>query len=171
MHTLPSIAIRTLGAALLCAAVAACAPAPLYKTGPSSVTTTPDQVATAPQNFHGLHVVWGGSVVSVTNLRTDSEVEILAYPLDSSQRPRTNKPAVGRFIVIVPGFVEPMNFPPGSLVTVSGTLAGTRAGNVGAAPYTFSLVDSDGMHRWTAEEMQKGHPNISIGVGVGGWIH
>lgn len=171
MRTLSSLTLRIFAVALLAAAAAACAPAPLYKTGPSSVTATPDQVATAPQNFRGLHVVWGGAVVSVTNLRTDSEIEILAYPLDSSQRPRMNKPAVGRFIALVPGFVEPLNFPAGALVTVSGTLAGTRSGAVGAAPYTFTLVRSDGMHRWTAEEMRQGHPNVSIGVGVGGWIH
>lgn len=152
-------------------AIAACAPAPIYKTGPSSVAATPQQVATSPQNFHGLQVVWGGSVVSVHNFPDHSEIEVLAYPLDSSQRPRMQQPATGRFIAIVPGFVEPMNYPPGALVTLSGTLDGSRTGSVGEADYTFALVHSEAMHRWTAEEMRQGHPNISVGVGVGGWIH
>lgn len=161
---------RLLGAVLVCTAVAACAPAPLYKPGPTSVTATPEQVATAPANFRGLQVVWGGRVVWVHNFADHSELELLAYPLDGSQRPRTGKPALGRFIVLMPGFVEPLNYPKDSLVTVRGTLDGARQGRVGAAEYTFALVHGDAMHRWTAEEMRAGHPNVSIGVGVGGWI-
>lgn len=168
--TCPSV-VRFLPALGLCAVLAACAPAPIYKPGPSSVAATPQQVATSPQNFRGLQVVWGGSVVSVHNFPDHSEIEILAYPLDSSQRPLLQQPAIGRFIATVPGFVEPMNYPPGALVTLRGTLDGARSGQVGDANYTFALVHSDAMHRWTAEEMRQGHPNISIGVGVGGWIH
>jgi outer membrane lipoprotein len=160
-------ALRFLSVAALAAVIAACAPAPLYKTGASSVNATPQQVATSPANFRNLEVVWGGSVISVHNLADHSEIEILAYPLDSSQRPRLQQPAAGRFIAIVPGFTEPMNFPLGSLVTLRGTLEGARTGEVGQAPYTFALVRSQAMHRWTPEEMRKGHPNISFGVGVG----
>lgn len=169
--SLPRTAItRLLGVALLGVAVAACAPAPLYRPGPASVTATPEQVASSPSNFHDLQVVWGGRVVWVHNFAHHSELEILAYPLDGSQRPRLGKPALGRFIVLVPGFVEPLNYPDGSLVTVQGTLGGARPGNVGAAAHTFALVHEEAMHRWTAEEMRAGHPNVSIGVGVGGVI-
>ncbi|HKV65783.1 MAG TPA: Slp family lipoprotein [Rhodanobacteraceae bacterium] len=171
MRAPQSSAIRLLFALALSLAIAACAPAPLYKTAPSSVNATPQQVATSPANFRNLQVVWGGSVISVHNLADHSEVEILAYPLDASQRPRLKEPATGRFIAIVPGFVEPMNYPPGSLVTLRGTLDGARSGEVGQAGYTFALVHSEAMHRWTPDEMRQGHPNISIGVGVGGWIH
>ncbi len=148
-------------------AIAACAPAPIYKTGPSSVAATPAQVATAPQNFQGIEVVWGGTVVSVQNRAEHTNIEVLAYPLDSSQRPRLNQPAIGRFVAMVSGFVEPLNFPPGSPITLRGTLDGARGGMVGDANYTFPLVHSQAMHRWTPEEMRQGHPNISFGVGVG----
>lgn len=165
-----TLTIRLLGLLLLCAAVAACAPAPLYKMSPASATATPEQVASSPDNFHGLQVVWGGRVVWVHNYAEHSELEILAYPLDGSQRPRLGKPALGRFIVLMPGFVEPLNYPEGSLVTILGAIDGARHGNVGAAAYTFAMVHGQAMHRWTAEEMQAGHPNISVGVGVGGRI-
>ncbi|MGH8190958.1 MAG: Slp family lipoprotein [Rhodanobacteraceae bacterium] len=165
------LTLRLVLALSLPVAIAACAPPPIYKTtGPSSVVATPEQVATSPGNFRNLEVVWGGQVISVHNFADHSEVEILAYPLDSSQRPILKDPATGRFIAIVPGFVEPMNYPPGSLVTLRGTLDGSRRGEVGQAGYTFALVHSDAMHRWTPQEMREGHPNISIGVGVGGWI-
>ena len=164
-------AFRILLALSVPTALAACAPAPIYKAGPSSVNATPQQVATSPANFQNLQVVWGGSIISVHNLTDHSEIEILAYPLDASQRPRLKEPAIGRFIAIAPGFVEPMNYPPGSLVTLHGTLDGARSGEVGRAGYTYALVRSDAMHRWTPEEMRQGHPNVSFGVGVGVGFH
>jgi len=164
-------AFRILLALSVPTALAACAPAPIYKAGPSSVNATPQQVATSPANFQNLQVVWGGSIISVHNLADHSEIEILAYPLDASQRPRLKEPAIGRFIAIAPGFVEPMNYPPGSLVTLHGTLDGARSGEVGRAGYTYALVRSDAMHRWTPEEMRQGHPNVSFGVGVGVGFH
>lgn len=163
--------LRRLLALSLPIAIAACAPAPIYKTAPSSAVATPQQVATSPGNFRNMEVVWGGQVISVHNFADHSEIEILAYPLDSSQRPRLKEPAIGRFIAIAPGFVEPMNYPAGSLVTLRGTLDGARGGEVGQADYTFALIHSNAMHRWTPDEMSQGHPNVSIGVGVGGWIH
>lgn len=163
--------LRLLFAVSLPVAIAACAPAPIYKTAPSSVAATPQQVATSPGNFRNMQVVWGGQVISVHNFADHSEIEILAYPLDASQRPRLKEAATGRFIAIVPGFVEPINYPAGSLITLRGTLDGARSGDVGRADYTFALMHSNAMHRWTPDEMRQGHPNISIGVGVGGWIH
>jgi outer membrane lipoprotein len=160
-------AFRLLPVFALAAALAACAPAPIYKTGPSLVNASPEQVAASPENFQGMQVVWGGSVIGVRNLADHSEVEILAYPLDSSQRPRLKEAASGRFIAIVPGFVEPMDYPQGAPVTLRGTLDGSRTGMVGQANYRFALVRSEAMHRWTPEEMRQGHPNINFGVGVG----
>lgn len=170
MHAARRFAFRFLPAFALTAVLAACAPAPIYKTGPGSVDATPGQVAISPENFHGLQVVWGGSVVAVRNFSDHSEIEILAYPLDASQRPRMRQPAIGRFLAIVPGFVEPLDYPQGALVTLRGTLDGSRRGTVGQADYTFALVHSEATHRWTPEEMRQGHPNISFGIGVGGRI-
>lgn len=167
MHAAVRSLSRSLPLLALSALLAACAPAPIYKTASTSVAATPTQVATSPANFRNLQVVWGGSVIDVHNLADHSEIEILAYPLDSSQRPRLKQAPIGRFIAIVAGFVEPMNYPQGSLVTLQGTLDGSRSGTVGEADYTFPLMHSDAMHRWTAEEMRQGHPNIHFGVGVG----
>lgn len=161
---------RLLLAVALPVAIAACAPAPLYRTGPSVVVAAPQQVLAAPRDFKSAEIVSGGRVVSVRNLANQTEIEILGYPLDSSQRPRIDQPPYGRFIAIVPGFVEPMNYPEGSLVTLRGTVIGSRQGEVGSAGYSFPLVRSTALHRWTPEEMREGHPNIRIGVGVGGWI-
>lgn len=150
-------------------AVAACAPAPLYKTGATFANATPAQVASSPGNFAGMQTVWGGTVIGVDNRQDHTELRILGYPLDSSQRPRLNQPATGRFIAVVPGFLDPVTFPDGIPVTVQGQFDGAQTAAVGGASYAYPVVrvSRNDVHRWTAEEMRQGHPNINFGVGVG----
>jgi len=161
-----SLCNRILLSALLLG-LTACAPPPIYKAAPGTVAATPTQVSQTPERFTHGQVIWGGSVVNVRNLPDRSEIEILAYPLDSSQRPILRSGASGRFIAVVPGYVEPMNYPGGAPITIDGQLGGTRVGQVGQASYVFPLVNVAQSHVWTAEEMRSGHPNISFGVGVG----
>ncbi len=152
-------------------ALAACAPAPIYKPVPGALIVTPMQVSQTPERYPSGDVIWGGRIVQVANLADHSEVEVLAYPLDSSQRPKANDNGNGRFIVLMPGYVEPLNYASGSLITVSGKLNGSRAGKVGEAEYVFPLVSATQSHVWTAKELAQGRSNVSFGVGVGVGIH
>lgn len=163
----PSLVRLAVPAALLTLALAGCAPAPIYKATSNNAAVPPSQVAREPERYGSSDVIWGGRIVQVRNFADHSEVEVLAYPLDSSQRPKADDTGTGRFIAAMPGYVESLDFPAGSLLTVSGRLNGTRTGNVGQASYTFPLVSVNQSHVWTAKEMQGGHPNISFGVGVG----
>ncbi|GAB2569503.1 Slp family lipoprotein [Dyella jejuensis] len=145
----------------------ACAPAPIYKTAPGTLAVLPAQVAQAPEHYGKAAVIWGGSVVGVRNFQDHSEIEILAYPLDGSQRPQPNTHGAGRFIAIVPGYLEPLSYPNGALITVSGQLDGSRASAVDQAAYVYPLVSVAQSHVWTPAEMRQGHPDIHFGVGVG----
>lgn len=145
----------------------ACAPAPLYKPAPDTVRVPPSAVSQAPERYGHANVIWGGRIVKVTNLADRTEIELLSYPLDSSQRPQTDEAASGRFIAVVPGYLEPLNYPPGRLMTVSGSLKGVRSGKVGAADYVFPLVDTVDHHLWTPEELRSPWSNVHFGVGVG----
>lgn len=157
-----------LAAVLLAVALTACTPAPLYKPASNAVQAMPAQVAEFPERYQGASVIWGGEVVRVRNFSDHSEIEMLAYPLDSAQRPVLGKDrGTGRFIAMLPGYVEPLNYPPGSPVTVRGQIDGVRSGAVGNAPYVFPLVTVQQHHLWTAEEMRKGHTHVSFGMGVG----
>ena len=156
-----------LPALLVLLTVAACAPAPIYKTTPQAVAATPQQVAQTPERFAGGDVIWGGRIVQVVNLADHSEIELLAYPLDSSQRPKANDSGLGRFIATMPGYVESMDYPAGALVTVDGQISGSRAGKVGEAPYVFPLVKVNQSHVWTTSELNSGKNNVHFGVGVG----
>ncbi|GAA0902978.1 Slp family lipoprotein [Rothia nasimurium] len=161
------IARLAIPASLLAMALAGCAPAPIYKPTANTVAVPPAQVAREPERYGTSDVIWGGRIVQVRNFNDHSEIEVLAYPLDSSQRPKANDSGNGRFIASMPGYVESLDFPAGGMVTVAGRLNGTRSANVGQAPYTFPLVSVNQSHVWTAKEMSGGHPNVSFGVGVG----
>ena len=163
---LVSLMFRSLVPATLLT-LAACAPAPIYKPAPDAVNTAPYQVAQSPEQFASHQVIWGGRIVGVTNLADHSEVEILAYPLDKSQRPQANDSGNGRFIAVMPGYVESLDYPAGGLITVNGQLEGSRAGKVGQADYVFPLVQVNQSHVWTADEMNKGKNNVHFGLGVG----
>lgn len=154
-------------APLAALALAACAPAPIYKVSTSTLNVIPMQVAHSPEQFAKGEVIWGGSVIDVRNFPDHTEIEILGYPLDSSQRPLANKSAQGRFVAVFPGYIEPINYPSGSLVTVSGQLNGNRSDTVDQAAYVYPLVNVEQSHLWTAAEMRAGHPDIHFGVGVG----
>jgi outer membrane lipoprotein len=147
--------------------LAACAPAPIYKASTATVTAAPFQVAQSPEKFSNSEVIWGGRIVQVKVFAAHSEIELLAYPLDASQRPKANDSGNGRFIAVLRGYVEPLDYPAGALMTVDGKLNGTRGGQVGQADYLFPLVDVAQSHVWTAEEMQKGRSNVHFGLGVG----
>lgn len=151
--------------------LAACAPAPIYKNPAGAIAATPQQVAQTPERYSNGHVVWGGRIVKVDNFSDHSEVELLAYPLDSSQRPKANDSGNGRFIAVMQGYVEPIDYPPGALITVSGQLNGTRAGNVGEASYVFPVIRVAQSHVWTAAEMGKGRSNFRFGLGLGVGIY
>lgn len=155
----------------LCALLAACAPAPIYRADGTNLTVTPSAAAAATAQYQGQEVIWGGRIVEVRNLPDHSEIELLGYPLDSSQRPQMDKDAAGRFIALMPGYVEGMDYPSGAPMTLRGRLEGVRDGKVGAAGYTFPLVRVEQSHRWTPEEMQRSRVSFGFGVGVVGGIH
>lgn len=158
---------RQLAAPILALSLAACAPAPIYKTVSGEVAATPQQVASSPERYAGNQVIWGGTIVQVKNYPDHSEVELLAYPLDGSQRPKIGDSGNGRFIAVMSGYVEPLDYPTGAPMTVSGKLNGSRAGHVGEAPYVFPLVSVVQSHVWSRDEMQKGRNNVHFGLGLG----
>ena len=167
MRRLPrslSLTLLSLAAALL---LAACAPAPIFKPSANVANVPPETVAQTPERYTGRAVIWGGQVVAVQNMPDSTEIQILGYPLDSSQRPLPNSPVGGRFIAIMRGYVEPLNYPAGALVTLTGHIEGVRVGTVGDASYTFPLVRVDASHVWTAAELRSDKPHVSFGLWVG----
>lgn len=126
----------------------------------------PAEVAVTPEAFAGARVLWGGKVIRVENAETHSEIEILAYPLDRRQEPVADDTGGGRFIALLPGYVEALDYPAGARVTLRGEITGVRSGRVGAAPYVFPLLATEQIRVWPAEPGGKAS-RVRFGVGVG----
>ena len=140
---------------------------PVFKDAPPTAET-PTEIAAAPERYHGLDVVWGGKIVDVRNLADSTEVQIVAYPLDASQRPDPNAPTLGRFVVALPGYVEPLDFPAGRFVTLRGQVAGSRTLPIDEHELVLPLVADATMHLWPPNfPYEEPRVHFSFGVGVG----
>ncbi len=121
----------------------------------------------AQQAAIGERVVWGGRIIDNRSLEDGSLLEVLAYPLDRNEAPRTERSAQGRFLVLHDGFLEPEDYHRDRLVTARGTITEITEGQVGEADYTFPLVEADGLHLWPAETARAGDGSrVRIGVGI-----
>ncbi len=127
---------------------------------------TPKQVSETPERHGGKLIEWGGVIVHSSNLREHSELEILAFPLRDNGRPERERPPLGRFVGIRPGYIETANFTPGRLVTVIGPITGIRDGNIGETGYRFPEMEIQDAFLWVAVPAEH-RPRFSIGIGGG----
>ena len=149
-------------------ALAGCA-TPVFKDAPPTAET-PAGIAAAPERYHGLDVVWGGKIVDVRNLADSTEVQVVAYPLDASQRPQQGAPALGRFIVVLPGYVEPLDFPAGRFVTLRGQVAGSRTLPIDEHDLVLPVVANSTVHLWPPNFPYE-EPRVHFSFGVGAGVH
>jgi outer membrane lipoprotein len=129
---------------------------------------TPEAVSADPHRYQGHIVEWGGLVVSGHNFRDRSELEILAFPLQSSGRPDRDRPSLGRFVAVRAGYVETAEFAPGKWVTVAGPVAGLRMTPTGTTRRPLPEIQMRDAYLWKTYQ-QPSEPSVHFGFGVGSW--
>lgn len=156
---------RTLMLVLASVILSACA-TPAFKNVSSAVAVVPSDVQQSPDRDIGAEVVWGGRILAIENREQSTEVEVIAYPLDRDQQPLPEASTVGRFILILPGFAEPLDYPVGRHLSVHGIVSGTRQGQVDQHDYLFPLLRAREVTVWPWGFMLDKKPRVHIGVGV-----
>lgn len=141
----------------------------MFKDAPPAVAS-PLEVAAAPERYHDADVVWGGKILGVRNRAESSEVEIVAYPLDRAQRPDPGAQTLGRFVISLPGFVEPLDYPPGRYLTMRGRVTGSQVAQIDERDVVLPIVANANVHRWPVNFPYDGS-HWSFGVGFGGVVH
>lgn len=96
----------------------------------------------------GAVVRWGGEIVSVRPLESETCVELLFGPLSSSGRPSGSTRDEGRFIACKAGFLDPATFKDGREVTVVGRVEGVETHRIGEYDYRFPVLDADVVYLW-----------------------
>lgn len=152
---------------LLCALlVAGCASSPKVATD-AERGITPTEAVSQELSGSATLLQWGGVIVETRNLSETTELQILAYPLNSSGRPEVSDSPTGRFIVQKPGYLESVDYRKGRQVTATGKLTEKRAGKVGEAAYTFPVLLTDELVLWPEQSTRKANPRVNFGLGVG----
>ena len=158
-------AVRNLLCLAMAAAFAACASGPRYDTARYDTSITPSQAVENNTTLRGKEVLWGGLLINSVNEKGGTQLEILAYPLDSTQRPETDESPRGRFLAVKTGYLETVDYAEGRLVTVAGRLAETRSGRVGEAAYVYPVVEAESLHLWP-KISDAPQTRVQFGIGI-----
>ncbi|HYQ71018.1 MAG TPA: Slp family lipoprotein [Gammaproteobacteria bacterium] len=121
---------------------------PVFDTHQVDRALTPARAAATPHGAIGKSVLWGGSILEVTNLAYTTRVELQAYPLDREGKPRPDAEPQGRFLLEQDGFLEPLSYTGGRLLTVSGTLRRVETCQVNVSQQPCPVIEARQLHLW-----------------------
>ncbi len=107
-----------------------------------------NRAVTGGDSVIGQTARWGGIIVGVENKPEKTFVEIVNFPLNHYGKPNASEETIGRFKVAMDGFVDPIHFEKGRLVTFVGEVQKPIAGMVGEQPYMYPLLNGDNYHMW-----------------------
>jgi outer membrane lipoprotein len=91
---------------------------------------------------------WGGAIAKVENKPDYTVFEMVYYPLNSYGRPVSGEESMGRFRVRVNGFMDPMVYQVGRLMTFTALLNGLEKGLVGEHEYVFPTASVEAYYLW-----------------------
>lgn len=154
-------------ALLVCAALAlaACATGPKIDISNIDRSITPQRVTADVESLRGKIILWGGVIIASTNLKDATQIEVLAFPLDSSHKPDTAAPPLARFLAVKNSYLETQDFAQGRLLTVTGPVTGTLTGQVGEARYVYPVVTPETLYLWPKPGTST-DPRVHFGIGV-----
>lgn len=154
-------------ALLVCAALAltACATGPKVDITNIDRSITPQRVTAEVESLRGKIILWGGVIIASTNLKDATQIEVLAFPLDSSHKPDTAAPPLARFLAVKNSYLETQDFAQGRLLTVTGPVTDTLTGQVGEARYVYPVVTPDALYLWPKPGASAGS-SVHFGIGV-----
>ncbi|QXO19170.1 MULTISPECIES: Slp family lipoprotein [Vibrio] len=141
--------ITALAAALL---LSACA------TLPSQLTANSDNVISDYSRWSEIdpasqaEVRLGGVIASVTNLADKTRIEIVNLPIDDVGRPSLTSEPQGRFVAYVNGFLDPITYGQGRLITLVGTTTSPEMGKVGEFEQMLPVMKASGYYLWKVTE-------------------
>jgi len=145
--------------------LAACATSPKFDTAGIDASVTPKRAVSEMPTLQGALVLWGGVIIVSNNHKDSTQIEILAYPLDSYQKPDREQEPLGRFLAVQAGYLETTDYAAGRLITVRGSLSDKRIGHVGEAEYIYPVVNKTQLHLWS------GSSGSQVQFGFGLMIH
>lgn len=150
---------------IIVALLNACATTPEFDTSGVNLSLVPNEDSAKDESMIGTHVIWGGVIINTENLEQVTRLEVLAYPLDSDQRPNLDKAPMGRFLAERDGYLETEDYAQGSMITLTGTLLQPSPGRIGESKYVYPVMHVDQLFLWP-KRSRGSETQFHFGVGV-----
>jgi outer membrane lipoprotein len=122
-----------------------------------------EAVRASPADYMTRQVRWGGKLIETANRQDATWLTVLGASLSKDGEPQPGEDNAGRFIAIVPQFLDPKVYAADRKVTVTGTLLRTETRLVGEFPYTYPVVQAQSWYLWPKE------PEAPYGYPYPGW--
>lgn len=124
------------------------------------------QILEAPEAYRGRIVLLGGKIIKTENFSDKTIIVILQYPLGFRNRPTAKDASKGRFIVSVPGFLDPTIYRAGRNITVVGAVAGKEVRPLDEIEYAYPIIVRREIYLWPLEELSTTDSKVHFGIGI-----
>ena len=118
-----------------------------------------------PDVYKGEVIMLGGRIIETKASSPLSELTVLQLALGSSGRPVDPDQSEGRFIIQTKQLLDPAIYQKDMLLTVVGTLKGSKVLSIGDFEYSYPLVEPIEIKLWP--KGMRTQPIVHIGIGVG----
>jgi len=142
-----------------------CGTTPDFDSSLADPSLSPEAVIKEPELHRGKLALWGGIILQTQNLKTTTQIEVLAYPLDDDNEPLIKNMPLGRFIIDHKGFLEPMIYAQGRTITVMGTISEVKQALVGASTLSYPVLSARQLHLWPAYD-KRSRSTFHFGIGI-----
>lgn len=142
-----------------------CAASPNFDTTQVDQSLTPRSVIAEPAISQGKIVLWGGTILDTRNLKDATQIEVLAYPLNSFHQSMQESKPLGRFIIHHQGYLEPATYAQGRQLTVLGSVSDSKSGKVGESNYDYPVINAHQLHLWSPDS-EESKTTFHFGIGV-----
>jgi outer membrane lipoprotein len=115
-----------------------------------------------PEQFTGKLMMIGGTIVDTKNLKEGTQIEVLQRPLDGEGQPTLTDETGGRFLAVMPQFLDGAVYHRGRSITIIGEVTGSKMQQLGEIEYRYPVLTAKELHLWAPYA----GPSFSVGVGV-----
>jgi len=107
-----------------------------------------EDAASKAEQVKGKMLRWGGAIAKIENKADSTVFEMVYYPLNRYGRPISDDESMGRYRIHVNGFMDPMVYQVGRLMTFTAELNGLEKGLVGEHEYVFPTANAQAYYLW-----------------------
>ena len=97
-------------------------------------------------------------ITKVENRAAQTWIELVSRELRKNGQPIVDSKSSGRFIASFPGFIDPVVYAAGHLLTVVGSIQGETVKPIGEFAYSFPIVAVTSSYLWQEEPVRHEYP-------------